>query len=185
MSIVVLVLGCRAQPAVVVPVAAEPTVPTTNTAPEPTPRASWCATEVVELLRDAEPKLGPTVGDRVAATDIVAVVKTEISRSDCTSVGHAHAIFVPVPGDGSGLTRAHFTTHLPAGLPPGSGYFLLGAAAVQPSTVDLNQVCIAWKGEVNARASWAVPLADEAEVALWQARLREGLCGRAPIAAPR
>jgi hypothetical protein len=179
--IVVLALGCRAQPAVVVPAQAEPVIEM-PVVEEPAARPSWCDLPVVDLQRGAGP-LGPSLGDRVAATDIVALARTELSRSDCTSVGHTHAVFVPAPGDGSGLQRAYYTAHLPGGLPAGA-FYVLGASVVPRRVVDLRDVCIEWRGDVDADATWVVPIADEAEAELWRQRLSEGLCGRAPVKTP-
>jgi hypothetical protein len=113
---------------------------------------------------------------------MVAMATRTLAISDCSSVGWHHLVFSPVEGDGGGLVGAYLTRHLPVvDRVPEAPYYLVGAAVQTERAIDLGKVCVEYRGRINAKPQWVLPIADEAELALWRERVANGLCGRAAV----
>ena len=114
------------------------------------------------------------------STQMVAIATKALDISDCSSVGWHHLVFVPVEGDRAGLVGAYLTRHLPVGeRVPKAPYYLVGASVESERALDLGKVCVSYRGRINAKPQWVIPIADDAELATWRERVANGLCGRA------
>jgi hypothetical protein len=63
---------------------------------------------------------------------------------------------------------------------PEAPYYLVGASVEPEHDVDLGNVCVSFRGRINATPQWVLPIADT-ELATWRERVANGLCGRAPL----
>jgi hypothetical protein len=187
--VALVVAGCGS----VTPAAGDPepvvhVAPAADAPPAPSSRIRgdvWCDTKVLPLEREAS-KGELRLRDVARATAVITIARSALAKSDCSSIGHHHLAFEIVDGGSTGAHHAYVKLMLPVTgtAPPPAPLYLLGATAAAARDVDLNGVCVPWRGSVDADARWVVPLADEADAEQWRERLRAGLCGR-PAETPR
>jgi hypothetical protein len=186
--VALVVAGCgSATPAAGEPEAVVHVAPVAQAPPAPAnqPRRDvWCDTKVLPLEREAS-KSELRLRDVAATTAMITIARSALAKSDCTSIGHHHLAFEIVDGAPAGAHHAYVKLMLPVTgtAPPPAPMYLLGATRAAARDLDLNGVCVPWRGAVDADARWVVPLADEADAERWRERLRAGLCGRPAEAA--